>query len=702
MKYKKKNRKKKYRILCLCIIFIGIIITGAGICASVFIQQNNVLETPEELIARYYGYIQVQKYASMYNMIDIKASGDISQEDYTERNSSIYEGIEIQNIKLTINKYNKERKTLLYHISFDTKAGNIGFDNKAVFTEEEDGYRLVWDDTMIFPDLDTLDKVRVFSIKAERGEITDRNGNVLAGKGIASSVGIVPGKLKNKKYAIKKIAKLLGIEPEVIEKKLSAKWVKKDSFVPVKTIPKLKETDLLMQKPNKKILFEKERQEKLLAIPGVMFSDTEIREYPLGKAASHLTGYVQNVTAEDLKKHEGEGYTANSIIGRSGAESLFEEELKGMDGCRICITDPDGKEKKELAYKPVEHGKDIQLSIDSWLQQELYRQYKKDKSCSVAINQYTGEVLALVSTPSYDSNDFVSGMTEKQWESLNNNKDKPMYNRFRQTWCPGSVFKPVIAATGLQAGKTSQTEDYGVEGLSWQKDSSWGSYYVTTLHTYKPVILENALIYSDNIYFAKTALKIGAEKLEKSLKRIGFNRKIPFEANMPESQYSNSGRIETEIQLADSGYGQGEVLINPLHLACIYSAFCNSGNIIKPYLIYQNEPKEEYWIPDAFSNKVSKIVLKGLEKVVNNPNGTGYLAHRDDTILAGKTGTAEIKISKDDTSGTELGWFALFTTDKSIKRPVLLISMTEDVKGRGGSGYVVKKSSDIMEKWLKR
>lgn len=513
---------------------------------------------------------------------------------------------------------------------------------------------------------------------------------------------IVPGKLKNKKQVIKEIAKLLETEPEVIKKKLSAKWVKKDSFVPIKTIPKLKETDLLMPEPDKKVLFERERQEKLLAIPGIMFLDTEIREYPLGKAASHITGYVQSVTAEDLEKHAGEGYTINSVIGRSGVESLFERELKGIDGCRIYITDPDGKEKKELVYKPVEHGKDIQLSIDSGMQEELYRQYENDKSCSVAINQYTGEVLALVSTPSYDSNSFISGMTEKQWASLNNNKDKPLYNRFRQTWCPGSVFKPVIAAAGLQAGKINQTKDYGTEGLSWQKDSSWGSYYITTLHTYKPVILENALIYSDNIYFAKAALEIGAKKLESSLKNIGFNKKIPFEINMPESQYSNSDRIETEIQLADSGYGQGQVLVNPLHMACIYSAFCNNGNIIKPYIIYQKEPEPEYWIPDAFSNKVSEIVLEGLEKVVNSQNGTGYLAHRDDTILAGKTGTAEIKISKDDASGTELGWFVVFTTDKNIKDPVLIISMAEDVKGRGGSSYVVKKSRDIMEKWLEK
>lgn len=129
-------------------------------------------------------------------------------------------------------------------------------------------------------------------------------------------------------------------------------------------------------------------------------------------------------------------------------------------------------------------------------------------------------------------------------------------------------------------------EDYGNVGLSWQKDASWGSYHVTTLHAYEPVILEKALIYSDNIYFAKAALKIGSDELENSLIRLGFNEELPFEIKMAESQYSNTEGIETEIQLADSGYGQGQILVNPLHMACIYSAFCNEGNVIKPYLVY--------------------------------------------------------------------------------------------------------------------
>ena len=526
------------------------------------------------------------------------------------------------------------------------------------------------------------------------------NGRVLAGKGVASSVGIVPGKLEDRDEAIQQIAELLEIEPEVIEKILSAKWVKEDSFVPIKTIPKVAEIELMKIEPDEEVLKENERQKKLLEIPGVMISDTEVREYPLGEAAAHLVGYVQSVTAEDLENHAGEGYTANSVMGKSGMEGLFEKELKGQNGCDIYIVDSNGNKKAELASIFVQDGKDIQLTIDAELQRSLYEQFKEDKSCSVAMNPYTGEVLALVSTPSYDNNDFIMGLSNEQWTALNEDENKPMYNRFRQVWCPGSTFKPIIAAIGLESEAIDPMEEYGNEGLSWQKDSSWGSYYVTTLHTYEPVILENALIYSDNIYFAKAALKIGTEEMESSLTELGFNEEIPFDIKMAKSQYSNTENIETEIQLADSGYGQGQVLVNPLHMACIYSAFCNEGNIVKPYLVYQAEATVTFWMPGAFSKETANRVLEGTKRVVNDSHGTGHAAHRDDIVLAGKTGTAEIKASKDDTSGTELGWFAIYSTEETVEHPILIISMVEDVKGRGGSGYVVKKDSAVLEDWF--
>lgn len=697
---KRKNRRKKNKYIWAMVFLVSIVITIIMVCISFFSSEAEKWKKPDELLFEYMNYIQQQEYEKMYAMINVEASRNISEEEFIKRNSAIYEGIEVQNVTIKVTSYDEAQNTVTYLTSFDTVAGNISFENEASFIDGKEGYELVWNDSLIFPELSLTDKVRVSTTQARRGEILDRNEYVLAGKGVASSVGIVPGKMEDRDETIQKVANLLEIEPQVIEKKLSAQWVKDDSFVPIKTISKVEEIELMALTPDEEVLFEKERQDQLLEIAGVMISDVEIREYPLGEAAAHLVGYVQSVTAEDLEEHVGEGYTANSVIGRSGMEGLFEKELKGQNGYRIYIVDSDGVEKKELANKVVQHGQNVQLTIDAKLQRTLYEQFKEDKSCSVAMNPYTGEVLALVSTPSYDNNDFIMGLSNVQWTALNEDENKPMYNRFRQVWCPGSTFKPITAAIGLESGAIDPTEDYGNVGLSWQKDASWGSYYVTTLHAYEPVILENALIYSDNIYFAKAALKIGSEEMESSLTGLGFNEELPFEIKMAESQYSNSEGIETEIQLADSGYGQGQVLVNPLHMACIYSSFCNEGNIIKPYLVYQNEASAEYWLPRAFSEETASRVLEGTKKVVNDANGTGFAAHRDDILLAGKTGTAEIKAAKDDTSGTELGWFAIFTAEDTVERPILIISMVEDVKGRGGSGYVVKKDRLVLEEWL--
>lgn len=711
--YWRKKKKKTFSKFSLLLITISVTVI-ITFCVAVFMKisndknksgevfsdkQNKV--NPKELLITYMNFITEQKYEEMYEMIDVEESGNISREDFVKRNSAIYEGIEAQNINAEVISYNDEQNMVTYRTTFDTVAGNISFENQAFFVNKGQDYKLVWSDSLIFPDLNHADKVKVQITQAKRGEILDRNGKILAYMGVASSVGIVPGKLENRDVSIPKIADLLEMESEEIEKKLSAGWVKDDSFVPIKTIKKVEQAELMSKEHNEEIIRESERQEKLLEISGVMISDTEVRTYPLGEAAAHLVGYVQGVTAEDLEEHQGEGYTANSVIGRNGMEGLFESELKGKDGCRIYIVDAGGNEKRELARRLVEHGKNIKLTIDSDVQCALYEQFKEDKSFSVAMNPYTGEVLALVSTPSYNNNDFIMGLSNDKWTSLNEDEKKPMYNRFRQTWCPGSTFKPIIAAIGLETGTVNPDEDYGNEGLSWQKDDSWGSYHVTTLHAYEPVVLKNAIIYSDNIYFAKAALKIGAKNMKDSLLKLGFDDKVPFEIVMSSSQYSNTDDIETEIQLADSGYGQGQILINPLHLTCIYSAFCNNGNMIKPYLEYNENPKTEYWISNAFSQNVAETVLDGIKSVVNSPNGTGYSAHRDDVILAGKTGTAEIKASQDDTTGTELGWFAVFTAEPTAEKPIMIVSMVEDVKGRGGSGYVVKKDNKVLDEWFK-
>ncbi len=703
-KEKKQNHKSRGAGIKLSVLLCIVILSCLAGCVSYLMHVRELeREKPGKLLTEYMEHIEKQEYEEMYAMTTLEGKKGSDKEAFIERNSKIYEGMEARDVKLSgivIGEKEDQKVSVTYHMAFETVGGEVSFDQEAVFRDTEDGYRLEWDDSLIFPVLTPEDKISVNTISAERGSILDRNGKLLAGKAAAVSVGIVPGKLEDKAAALQRMSELLETDIESIESKLSAAWVKEDSFVPVTTIPKINELDLGALDVDESFLAERVRQSQLLSIPGVMLSDTEVRTYSLGAAASHLTGYVQEVTAEDLEEHPDEGYSAGSVIGRSGAEALFESELRGRDGHEVRIIDENGDMKVVIARIEKKDGADVKLTIDADLQQMLYQQFQEDEGCSVAMNPYTGEVLALVSTPSYDCNDFIRGMSAQRWNSLNEDEKQPMYNRFRQVWCPGSSFKPVVAAIGLNTGTLDPGEDFGNEGLSWQKDASWGSYHVTTLHAYTPVIMKNALIYSDNIYFAKAALKIGADTLMSSLDALEFNQEIPFDIVMSKSQYSNSETIESEIQLADSGYGQGQILVNPLHLASIYTSFVNEGNVIQPYLKYQENPKGEVWLSQAFSMDAVSQVAEGLRGVVNDPNGTGYAAHREDIVLAGKTGTAEIKDSVDDTEGTEIGWFAVYTESREAAKPVLIVSMVENVKGLGGSGYVVNKDKAVLDRYL--
>lgn len=327
----------------------GAVVITAAVCVVAMVMRKEERKLPEEFLIEYMAYIPEHEYEKMYEMLCVEESAPIGREDFIKRNSAIYEGMEVRNMEVEILSYDEEQLSVSYRTSFDTAAGPIAFDNEASFAENEDGdgYELIWTDALILPNLTATDKVKVSTTQAKRGDILDRNGRVLAGPGTASSVGIVPGKFENPEEALPVVAELLETEPEAIEKKLSAKWVKEDSFVPVKTIPKVEEIELMKENPDEDVLREKERHEKLLEIPGVMISDTEVRAYPLEEAAAHLVGYVQSVTAEDLEEHAGEGYTAASVIGRSGMEGLFEKELKGKNGCRIYIENSEGKEKEE-------------------------------------------------------------------------------------------------------------------------------------------------------------------------------------------------------------------------------------------------------------------------------------------------------------------------------------------------------------------
>ena len=271
----------------------------------------------------------------------------------------------------------------------------------------------------------------------------------------------------------------------------------------------------------------------------------------------------------------------------------------------------------------------------------------------------------------------------------------PLTNRFQNTLVPGSVFKPIIAAIGLEDKVIDPNENKNIKGLTWQKDKSWGSYYITRTSDYNEESnLLNAIAYSDNIYFAQAALDIGEDKLCSKFKELGFGEKIPFDYGLYNSQITSDKKMKNEIQLADTGYGQGEVLVNPIHLASIYTSFINNGNMITPYI--NSEDSTKVWKEKVFSQNTVNTVLEDMKAVITK--GTATNANIEGLSIAGKTGTAEIKKTVDDTTGTELGWFIGMTTTKS-NDDILVLSMVEDVKDRGGSHYVVPKVTNILNRY---
>lgn len=678
---------KNKKIMIIIIILALILLIGGISLGIVIYYQNKDKNTPEEVVKQYMAYITEKNYEAMYELLTIDSKNKISKEEFITRNKNIYEGIEVSNMVVDstqVEEIDKEHKKVSYHTKMDTIAGNVEITNTIKLVKQEDKkYYITWSSKLIFPQLGESDKVRVSSLTAQRGQILDRNGKVLAGQGTVYSAGLVPGKMSQEKEAdIAKIAELLEISVESINKALQASYVKEDTFVPIKGFSKNNQT----------------LKEQLLQIKGIKINEVKARVYPLGEKISHLIGYVQNVSAEDLENNVGKGYSAKSIIGKSGLEKRYEDRLRGIDGCEIYLVNSAGTRKETIAKSDLKNGEDIKLTIDATLQEKIYNQFKNDNSANVAMNPKTGEVLALVSTPAYDSNDFVLGMSNTKWNTLKEDKNNPLHNRYQATWVPGSSFKPVIAAIGLTTGMIDAKENYGRSGLSWQKDSSWGNYKVTTLEEYgDKVDLRNALIHSDNIYFAKSAIKIGANTLQEQLLKIGFDKEMNFEQAMSKSQFAEKNEFQSEIQLADTGYGQGKVLVNPLHMAVIYSAFVNEGNMVQPYLEYQADATANYWIEGVFTKEAVETVKEALIQVVEDAKGTAHSAKIEGVTIAGKTGTAEIKQAKDDTTGTELGWFNAFKVNDNRNNQLLLISMVENVKERGGSHYLLPKVKEIFK-----
>ncbi|WP_350345986.1 penicillin-binding transpeptidase domain-containing protein [Lacticaseibacillus paracasei] len=566
------------------------------------------------------------------------------------RNQAVFDRVGASDIKITnvkTKKYDSKTYELTFTANMNTKIGKLSAQHyEAPIVKVGDNWRIQWSPRLLFPSMDGKDTVQIDLIAATRGQIYDRNNQLLAKNGDVTQAGLVPGKLgtgADRTANLEKIAAAWDVKVTSLETLLKQSWVTDDTFVPVKIV-----TDSPV-------------------MTGAAYQTIGSRTYPLGEAAAQLIGYVGTATADDIRKDPT--LTANSKIGKTGLEQIYDKQLRGTDGGQISIQN--GDNIHPLLTKKAVNGKSLKLTIDANQQKTAYTQLAGKAGSVVTMNPTNGELLTLASSPSYDPNAFVNGISQTDYDKYANNTSLPFLSRFAQRYAPGSTFKMLTAAIALQNKTITPDTTKSISGLKWQKDSSWGDYKVTRTVDAASENMTQALVNSDNIWFAQVALKMGASAYLKGLAPL-FKTQADLPLTMKKAQISNSGKLASETLLADTAYGQGQLLLSPIEQAAMYSTIANGGTMQQPTLIQGKKGKRTSSVLQA---NAANTVKTALTHVVSDQAGTAHNLAIDGHTIAAKTGTAELK-QKQDTDGKENGFLVAMDADKNTYLTVALIEGT--------------------------
>lgn len=594
-------------------------------------------------------------------------------EELQERYETIYGGVGVDVTGVENFQVSEEKENGQYDFQYDlqmtTSLGDMSAQSyKTVLEETEDGFAVNWQPYLIFPEMETGDTVQINTESGDRGDILDRNGELLAGEGPAWQAGIHPSALgegQERNDNLQTIAETFDISVEELENLLSAGWVTEESFVPFT------------------IVAEGETPE----VPGVLYQETSARTYPLGESGAHLIGYVGEVFAEDIE--EDPTLQPGDTIGKTGLEATFDERLRGGKGGKVVIQDSEGEEKKVLQEAPVEDGEDITLTIDASLQQLYFNGFDGQSGAAVVTEPSTGELLVLTSSPSYDPNLMARGISDAAYQEYADNTETPFLPRYTARYAPGSTFKTITSAIGLDSETTTLDETHSITGLEWQKDESWGSYVVTRVSDHPTeVSLEDALVYSDNIFFAQEAVEMGADTYLNGLKQFPFGESFELPVSMNPAQISNSGSFDTEMLLADTAFGQGELLMSPLQQAVFYSPFANGGDLVFPKLEANAETPASI---QPVSQESAETVRDLLTQVVENSNSSTHALNDISMRVGAKTGTAEFSAAEAENENDSNGFLLAFDAENQSFLTIVLM------ENQSGSGVVEQFSPVIKQ-----
>ena len=650
-----KPAKKPKRFVWLALP-AALLVLGGGYYGYTVYQDRQEEAAAKKALTSFIDALADQKYSDLPAFVseDSLASTGFTADEVSAKYEAIFTGIGAESFKasgieVTPNDKDSDQFNFQYNGSLTTSLGELTeLSYSGTITVADNEAKIDWSPQLIFPGMEGQDKVSISVDNATRGEILDRNNEPLAENGTLYQLGVVPGQLgtgDEKNANIKAIAERFDLTEEAINQALGQSWVQDELFVPLKI------TEPTDEMPT-----------------GTSLKETTGRTYPLGEAAAQLIGYLGNVTAEDIEKDET--LASNGQIGRSGLEAAFDKELRGENGGKIAITDEDGAEKAVLLEKERADGKDIQLTIDAQAQKTAFDSLQNQAGATVVTEPKTGDLLVLASSPSYDPNKMTQGISQEDYDAYEQNEDLPFISRFATAYAPGSTFKAITAAIGLENGTIDPTQSIAIDGLKWQKDSSWGDYFVTRVTDVASVNLKDALVYSDNIYMAQQTLSMGEDAFRDGLSKLIFGETLDLPIAMNPAQISNEDSFNSDILLADTGYGQGELLLNPIQQAAIYSVFANQGKLVYPRLVKEAEQKDK----EVFKAETIDQINQDLTAVVSDPNGTAHSLAALNIPLAAKTGTAEIKEKQDEKGQENSFLFAFDSQDQGF----LMVSMLED------------------------
>ncbi|MGI5884520.1 MAG: penicillin-binding transpeptidase domain-containing protein [Candidatus Spyradocola sp.] len=637
-------------------------------------------QDPRPFLDEFIALLNENDFGSCYAMLAPDTQEAVALVDFSDRYESIFSAIELTSLGVAYGDLTMDGKRYMQAATLTYDSPLLGvFTQEVVFSlnysEDTGDFTLNWTPAMIFEGLTSSNVVRLRTLEPKRGEILDSGHNAYAINSYAESVYVQPSKIEDESYTVAALASILSMEVSDVADILHSENAQKYDSAVVKAYP-----------PGG---ISSATESALTTLPGVgvdRTSMTPIRYYPQGAFFAHAMGYTSAITAEELETLDPERYGLSSYVGRTGLEAAYEDTLCGTKGYSLDIYASDGQWLSTVARKDAVDGLDLEITLDYDLQsraEEIMDTMSVDNlaGAAVVLDPKTGDVLAMASYPDFDPNLFVLNSDPVTLASyVSEESNSPLYNRAVQgSYIPGSTIKPLIAAMSLEYDILNENYEFtgDIYKNQWTPSGYWPYPAITRVSYYNgPVNMSNALTYSDNIYFAFLALQTGWDILEPFLQRIGFDERIDFDLRVSQPSYLSSGNYENRQLLAATGYGQGELLVSPLQMACIFSSLANDGDIMTPRLVKATRRMEgtEYvtvdefsptvWREDVITEDALETIVPMLHRVVEE--GTGRRADIDGLTIYGKTGTAEIGSDKT----REIGWFIAFVDDDEYSRLV--------------------------------